>query len=66
MIPSAFVTLDQLPLTPNGKVDRSALPQPERQVETEQSYVAPSNDLEQVLCRIWCRVAQSGEDRDER
>jgi amino acid adenylation domain-containing protein len=54
MVPSAFVTLEGFPLTPNGKVDRKALPAPEeKNIEIEQSYVAPTTYSEQVLCRIW-------------
>ena len=51
MIPSAFVELDNFPLTINGKLDRKALPDPE--FTSEESYVAPRNEVEQQLCEIW-------------
>ncbi|HSE17010.1 MAG TPA: amino acid adenylation domain-containing protein, partial [Pyrinomonadaceae bacterium] len=57
MIPSAFVMLDQIPLTANGKVDRAALP-PVEPVELESSaaYVAPRDQVEELLTEIWANV----------
>jgi non-ribosomal peptide synthase protein (TIGR01720 family) len=57
MIPSAFVVLDALPLTPNGKLDRRGLPKPEtasHNIETD--LVAPRNEAEETLAKIWCEV----------
>lgn len=59
MVPSLFVFLDALPLTPNGKVDRLALPDPALATSTEHSmraeniFVAPRNQLEHVIARMW-------------
>src|SRR5205085_406504 len=58
MLPSAFVTLDAFPLTPSGKIDRLALPAPERNLETEEGYVAPRGALEEVLSTIFAEVLQ--------
>jgi aspartate racemase len=57
MIPSAFVMLPALPLTPNGKVDRLALPAPARvRQEQEESFIAPQDELELQLTKIWEKV----------
>ena len=57
MVPSAFVEREALPRTRNGKVDVGALPAPELQpVARSAAYVAPRNELETQLARIWCEV----------
>ncbi|MDQ1350670.1 MAG: hypothetical protein QG657_972 [Acidobacteriota bacterium] len=51
MIPMYFISLERLPLTPNGKVDIKALPEPG--LETRKELVAPRNDVEETLMKIW-------------
>ncbi|WP_339145058.1 hypothetical protein, partial [Croceitalea sp. MTPC5] len=51
MVPSALVRMGSFPLTVNGKLDRSALPDPE--MVSGEGYVAPINETEAELCRIW-------------
>src|SRR5205807_9675474 len=60
MVPSAFVWLEALPLTPNGKVARAALPPPgpERSGPAE-DYVAPRNETERQLQRLWEKVLET-------
>lgn len=55
MVPAVWVALAALPLSRNGKVDRKALPAPEPQ-DASQAYVAPADDNEQRLARIWSQV----------
>ncbi|MCP4220112.1 MAG: amino acid adenylation domain-containing protein, partial [bacterium] len=54
MIPTRFVQVDGIPLTANGKVDRNALPVPG--VEKGDGYVAPRNEREKQLARMWGEV----------
>ena len=57
LVPSAFVTVAAFPLTPNGKLDRSALPPPDGvRPELEESFVAPSDPVEEVLAGIWAKL----------
>ncbi len=57
MVPSLFMTVPSFPLSPAGKVDRRALPAPDDfKREADQSFVAPSDELELKLTRIWEQV----------
>lgn len=57
MIPSTIVLVDRLPRTPSGKVDRGALPAPEpARPALDGAPVAPRDDLEATLCRMWEEV----------
>jgi acyl carrier protein len=54
MIPSILVELEKFPLNINRKIDRKALPDAE--FTNEDSYEAPSTDLEIKICEIWQEV----------
>ena len=56
MIPTALVKMGSFPLTINGKLDWKAFPDPE--FTDEDSYQAPTTDLEIKLCNIWQEVLQ--------
>ena len=56
MIPAAFVTLGEFPLTPNGKVDRKALPVPEISAPASATGLAPRDELEESLAKIWREI----------
>jgi amino acid adenylation domain-containing protein len=62
MVPSAFVLLEAMPKTPNGKVDKRGMPAPTGADFAEaHEYVAPSDDLEKNLVKLWGAVL--GKDR---
>lgn len=57
MIPTYFVPLDELPINANGKLDRKKLPSPEGAgLSLGAEYVAPRNENEEKLVRIWQEV----------
>ncbi|MBT2575783.1 amino acid adenylation domain-containing protein, partial [Bacillus sp. ISL-51] len=51
MMPAYFIGLDSMPLTLNGKLDKEALPAGE--INISQSFIAPIDDKQAMLCRIW-------------
>ncbi|MEM7103980.1 MAG: amino acid adenylation domain-containing protein [Bacteroidota bacterium] len=59
MVPSHFIRLSEMPLSPNGKIDRSKLPEPGgNRSESSVEYVAPENEIEEMLEGIWSEVLQ--------
>ncbi len=58
MLPSVVMALAKLPLTPNGKVDRPALPAPDWGKRSETAYIAPGNELEESIAKVWRAVLQ--------
>ncbi len=54
MIPSAIEIIKELPLTSTFEIDQDALPLPEAWCEaTEDDHVAPRDDIEEKVIRIW-------------
>ncbi|MDQ1355344.1 MAG: hypothetical protein QG657_5654, partial [Acidobacteriota bacterium] len=60
LIPSYFVRLKNIPLNCNGKVDRKALPSPV--IKVSGGYVAPRDEIEKRLVKIWSKVLNLKED----
>jgi amino acid adenylation domain-containing protein len=61
MVPAYYVHLLNMPLTPSGKINRKALPHPE--IGDNDSYVAPTGDIEKKLAAIWAEVLRTDESR---
>ncbi|MFK8104834.1 MAG: amino acid adenylation domain-containing protein, partial [Saprospiraceae bacterium] len=53
MIPSLFIALTEMPLTANGKVNQKALPSPDPSGMIATEYVAPRNEMEERIVKIW-------------
>ena len=61
MVPVWFVAVESIPLTSNGKVDLHALPDPSvHGVRESGEYVAPRDETERVMCRVWAEVLGIG------
>jgi amino acid adenylation domain-containing protein/non-ribosomal peptide synthase protein (TIGR01720 family) len=59
MIPARIVELDEFPMTSSGKVDRQRLPRAEKtRDELGSAYVAPRNEVEGRIARLWSEVLQ--------
>ena len=60
MVPTAWFMLDKFPVTHNGKLDRKALPSIDVNLDqtgdTTHNFVAPRNETEEKLAKIWSHV----------
>ncbi|WNG56874.1 amino acid adenylation domain-containing protein [Archangium gephyra] len=56
MVPSAFLSLQTLPLSSSGKVDTRALPTPDMHAQPASTVLAPRDELELRLTRLWEEV----------
>lgn len=52
MVPVIWIPIQSIPVTTNGKVNKKELPHPDF-TAIQTVYVAPKNETEQVLCKIW-------------
>ncbi|WP_025027483.1 non-ribosomal peptide synthetase [Caldalkalibacillus mannanilyticus] len=55
MIPNRFVRIDEIPLTTSGKIDRTLLAHLKSSI-IQAEYVAPRNEIEETLVRVWQEV----------
>lgn len=53
MHPAEYVLMESFPLNLSDKVDRNALPEADVTVREEATYVAPRNELEAMLVKMW-------------
>jgi acyl carrier protein len=58
MVPALWVELETLPITQNGKIDKKALPDPDAGKLLPNEYVAPRNEVESALAKIWMELLQ--------
>ncbi|MFP5265687.1 MAG: amino acid adenylation domain-containing protein [Blastocatellia bacterium] len=56
MQPAWFVTLRELPLNSNGKLDRSALPLPQPEVNSDQAAAVQLTHIEEILTGMWAEL----------
>lgn len=56
MIPQNIIPVEKINLNNNGKVDTSLLPDPEKEINIEKTYVPPQNQIQETLCNIWSEV----------
>ncbi|MBQ1468878.1 MAG: amino acid adenylation domain-containing protein, partial [Solobacterium sp.] len=54
MVPAYMMQIDSIPVTKNGKLDRRALP--EIEAGTGEEYVAPRNETEEIICRLFSEI----------
>lgn len=54
MVPYLFIHLKSFPTTIHGKLDLNALPKPK--FYSDKDYVAPTNDIELILCEIFQKI----------
>jgi amino acid adenylation domain-containing protein len=54
MVPAFFVKIDSIPLAPSGKVNRNMLPEPK--IESTNQFIAPRNEIEQRLRKVWADI----------
>lgn len=57
MVPSYFIKLDHIPQNANGKVDKKSL-QPPVFESFREPYAAPTNELEEKLCKAFEQVLE--------
>lgn len=58
MIPSIIEIVEEFPLLDSGKINRKALPKPKNKAKESAVFVAPQNELEEKISKIWSEELQ--------
>eukprot|EP00833_Pecoramyces_ruminatium_P011582 jgi/Orpsp1_1/1185614/evm.model.c7180000094620.1 len=56
MIPNYYIKIKEIPLTNTYKLDRKGLPEPCIEDMTREQYIAPENEIEQTICKIFSEI----------
>ena len=56
MLPTSMIQLEKMPVTANGKVDKKALAKLDVNLEANTEYVAPRNETEETLARLFAQI----------
>ena len=56
MVPPYLVAIDKMPLNSNGKIAREKLPEPDIRADQQIEFVAPQNELQQMIAEIFAEV----------
>eukprot|EP00833_Pecoramyces_ruminatium_P010738 jgi/Orpsp1_1/1184770/evm.model.c7180000090905.1 len=56
MIPNYYIKINEIPLSSTGKLNRRGLPEPKKEDFITETYVAPVNNIEKVICKIYDEV----------
>ena len=58
MMPAYFIKMEKIPLNATGKVDRLKLPLPDQAAIAHDVFVAPRNESDDAIARIWREVLE--------
>ena len=61
MIPSYFIRVERIPLLSNGKVNLSMLSVPNIAASEPRQFIAPRNENEEMVMRVWAEVLGTDE-----
>eukprot|EP00833_Pecoramyces_ruminatium_P001369 jgi/Orpsp1_1/1175401/evm.model.c7180000053703.1 len=62
MVPNYYVKIKEIPLSNNGKLDRKRLSEPNKEDIIMEQYIAPENEIEQKICKIFSEVLNYSEN----
>eukprot|EP00833_Pecoramyces_ruminatium_P015334 jgi/Orpsp1_1/1189366/evm.model.d7180000071458.1 len=62
MVPNYYIKINEIPLSSTDKLDRKALPEPNKEDFITESYVAPENEIETIICKIYSDIFNMSEN----